>query len=102
MTHRSYRSWIAPLVKILLVREMGIRDISAVMEISIDKVLNVLTSSTYEIKPKRSHYDCLEIDEFWTYLGEKRSTKYNLSMHTTGKAGRLRHLSGRNEYNGSG
>jgi IS1 family transposase len=43
-----------------------------VLKISITKVLNVLKSSTYKIKPKRAHYDCLEIDEFWTYVGEKK------------------------------
>jgi hypothetical protein len=26
----------------------------------------VLKSTKYQIKPKQSHYDCLEIDEFWT------------------------------------
>jgi IS1 family transposase len=26
-----------------------------------------------EIKPAFSHYDCLEIDEFWTYVGKKQN-----------------------------
>ncbi|MDR1443758.1 MAG: IS1 family transposase, partial [Treponema sp.] len=30
-------------------------------------------SGTYRIKPKKTHYDCLEIDEFWTYVGEKKN-----------------------------
>jgi hypothetical protein len=58
---------------------MGIWDISAVLEISIGKALTVLTSSIYEIEPKHSHYDCLEIDEFWTYYGGK-SKKYGLYL----------------------
>jgi IS1 family transposase len=33
----------------------------------------VLKSTKYQIKPKRTHYDCLEIDEFWTYVGEKKN-----------------------------
>jgi hypothetical protein len=45
----------------MFVRGMGI-DISAVLKISIAKVLKVLKSTTYRIRPKRSHYDCLEKD----------------------------------------
>jgi IS1 family transposase len=29
-------------------------------------------SSKYKIIPRFSHYDCLEIDEFWTYVGKKK------------------------------
>jgi hypothetical protein len=63
----------------MLVRGMDIRDISTVLKISITKVLKVLKSTVYTIKPKKTHYDCLEIDEFWTYVGKKR-TKYGLFM----------------------
>jgi hypothetical protein len=65
----------------------GIRDISAVLEISVQKVLQTLVSATYELTPKRKHYDRLEIDEFWTYVGKKR-TKYGLYTPTTGETGR--------------
>jgi hypothetical protein len=57
----------------MLVRGIGIRDISVVLQISITKVLKVLKSGKYRIKPKRTHYDCLEIDEFWTYVGKKKN-----------------------------
>jgi IS1 family transposase len=55
----------------MLVRGIGVRDISAVLKISITKVLKVLTSGACRINPKKSHYDCLETDEFWTYVGKK-------------------------------
>jgi IS1 family transposase len=55
------------------VQVMGIRDISAVLKISITKVLKVLKSTKHNIKPKRSHYDHLEIDEFRTYVGKKKN-----------------------------
>jgi IS1 family transposase len=61
------------MVKIMLVRGTGIRDISTVLKISITKVLKVLKSTKYQIKPKQSHYDCLEADEFWTYVGKKKN-----------------------------
>jgi transposase-like protein len=87
LTYRGCLPEIVSLVNIMLVRGIGIRDISTVLRISITKVLKVLTSAVYHIKPRFSPYDCLEIDEFWTYV-EKRRTTYGLSMRITGKAGR--------------
>jgi IS1 family transposase len=55
------------------VRGIGIRDISAVLKVSITSVLNVRKSKKYQIKPKRNHYDRLETDEFWTYTGKKQN-----------------------------
>jgi IS1 family transposase len=55
----------------MLVRGIGIR--SVVLCISITKVLKVLKESKYTIQPKQKHYDCLEIDEFWTYVGKKKN-----------------------------
>jgi IS1 family transposase len=57
----------------MLVRGIGIGDISAVLKISITKVLKVLKSAKYRINPEKAHYDCLEIDEFWTYVGKKKN-----------------------------
>jgi hypothetical protein len=56
----------------MLVRGIGIRDISVVLCVSITTVLNVLTSAKYTIKPKQNYYNRLEIDEFWTYVGKKQ------------------------------
>jgi hypothetical protein len=41
------------------------------VKVSVTKV--VLKSGTYMINPKKNHYDCLEIDEFWTYVGKKKN-----------------------------
>jgi hypothetical protein len=73
MTYRGCLPWIVGMVKIMLVRGIGIRDISAVLQISITKVLKVLKSNKYQIRPKQTHYDCLEIDEFWRYVGKKKN-----------------------------
>ncbi|MDR1031191.1 MAG: hypothetical protein LBL76_10020 [Treponema sp.] len=59
------------LANIMLVRGMGIWDISAVL--SITHVLTTLKSAQYLMKSRFSHYDCLEIDEFWTYVGNKKN-----------------------------
>ena len=74
-TERTYRdtfSYITNVIKMLVVRGMGIRDISIVLQISIEKVLQTLRISTYQIIPAKPHYDCREIDEFWTYVGKKQ------------------------------
>jgi len=72
-TYRGTLSYIADMIKIMLVRGNGIRDISEILKISVWKVLKTLTSTKYQIKPARKHYDCLEIDEFWTYVGWKKN-----------------------------
>jgi IS1 family transposase len=61
------------MIKIMLVRGIGIRDISVILKISITKVLKTLKSMKCRIKPKKDHYDCLEVDEFWTYVGKKKN-----------------------------
>ncbi len=57
----------------MLVRGIGIRDIAEIEKVSIKKVLSVLVKSSHCIKPKHSYYDCLEVDEFWTYVGNKKN-----------------------------
>ena len=59
------------MIKIMLVRGIGVRDISVILKVSIGKVLKTLKSTNYRIKPAKTHYDRLEIDEFWTYAGRK-------------------------------
>ncbi|MDR1316083.1 MAG: IS1 family transposase, partial [Spirochaetales bacterium] len=55
MTYRGCLAGIGSLVKIMLVRGIGIRDISTILQISITKVLKVLRSGEYQIKPKQTH-----------------------------------------------
>jgi serine kinase of HPr protein (carbohydrate metabolism regulator) len=85
MTYRGCLSRVAGMVKIMLVRGIGIRDISVVPQISITKVLKVLKSTKYRIKPKQTRYDRLETDEFWTYVGNKKNNVWP-NTRITGKA----------------
>jgi IS1 family transposase len=55
----------------MFVRGIGIRDISEIEKISIKKVLSVPVNSRHLIQLKQPYYDCLEADEFWTYVGKK-------------------------------
>ena len=70
-TCRGPLSSIACMIKIMPVRGIGIRDISVILKVSVWKVLKTLKSTSYRIKPAKTHYDCLEIDEFWTKVGRK-------------------------------
>ena len=70
-TYNGTFSHIVDTIKIMFIRGIGIRDISVILKISIGKVLHTLKSSKYQIKPAKTHYGCLEIDEFWTYVGKK-------------------------------
>jgi transposase-like protein len=66
-------SWVKDMIKIMLVRGVVIRDIGIILKISAGTALKVLKSTGYRIKPKQSHYDCLETGEFWTYGGKKEN-----------------------------
>ena len=57
----------------MFVRGIGITDISVIENVSVKKVLSVLVNSNRIITPKQQHYDSLEIDEFWTYVGNKKN-----------------------------
>ena len=72
-TYRGTISGLVSLVKIMLVRGIGVRDVSTILNISTKKVLKILISSYYKIKPEKKHYDTLEVDEFWTYVGNKKN-----------------------------
>ena len=43
------------VIILMLVRGVGIRDISKIEEVSIGKVLTVLAKSSYSITPKKKH-----------------------------------------------
>ena len=46
---------------------------SDIEDIIVNKVLSVLVNSNQIITPKQPHYDSLEVDEFWTYVGNKKN-----------------------------
>ena len=73
LIYKGCSSELERRICMMLVRGVGIRDIAEIEGISIRKVLSTLTRSTHKIRPKHNHYDCLEIDEFWTYVGNKKN-----------------------------
>ena len=83
-TYRGALWFIPELIKMMLVRGSGIRDICYTLGVSMWKVLKTLESCAYEIKPKQKHYDRLEVDELWTYVGSKKSKQWLIYAYHRG------------------
>jgi IS1 family transposase/transposase-like protein len=73
LTYKGCYSSIKKKILKMLVRGIGIRDICDIERVSVNKVLSVLLNYDKIITPKQPHYDCLEVDEFWTYVGNKKN-----------------------------
>jgi insertion element IS1 protein InsB len=75
------------LVKRAFVRGCGIRDIASIFEISIGKVLSLLVEHKVSPSPKQAHYDELEVDEFWSFVGNKKNKVWLVYVYhrTTGE-----------------
>ncbi len=73
LSYKGCHSHLIQKILLMLVRGIGITDISVIENISIKKALSVLVNSNRIITPKQQHYDCLEVDEFWTYVGNKKN-----------------------------
>ncbi len=65
------------LVVKLLVRHSGIRDIEAVLGIHRQTVLKWLNqaAAAREVTPRQKGYQQLQIDEFWTFVKERKRKK---------------------------
>ncbi|MDR2410570.1 MAG: IS1 family transposase [Bacteroidales bacterium] len=73
LKYKGCHSSMIKRILLMMVRGIGVRDITVIEGVSIVKVLSVLAKSCYVIKPKRRHYTSLEVDEFWTYVGKKKN-----------------------------
>lgn len=62
----------------MLLRNCGIRDISALLKVSRKCVLNCLirSAASAKIAPKKSHYKSVQIDEHWSYVGNKKNKRW--------------------------
>ena len=76
LTYKGCHSIINHRIKLMLVRGVGVRDISVIENVSTGKVLTVLAKSDYSITPKKEHYKSIEVDEFWTYVQKKNNKQW--------------------------
>lgn len=76
LSYRGCHSQKDSKIRYLIVRGSGIRDIAEVESVSQGKVLATLGKCNYQITPKQSHYDCLEVDELWTFVGKKSNKQW--------------------------
>ena len=63
LSYKGCHSYLIQKILIMLVRGIGITDISAIENVSIKKALSVLVNSNRIITSKQAHYDSLEVDE---------------------------------------
>lgn len=73
LTYLGCHSKAIKLILIMLVRYWGIRDIFKITRFSIGKIIKTLTQPNYEILLNKTYYKCFEIDEFWKFVGDKKS-----------------------------
>ena len=71
LTYKGCHSETYKRIKKMLVRGVGIRDIAEIEGVSFGKVLSVLVNSNHVITPQKKYYECLEVDDFWIYVGNK-------------------------------
>jgi IS1 family transposase/transposase-like protein len=71
LDYKGCHSSINQRIKNMFVRGLGVRDIAFLEEISFRKILSVLVNCSTILSCKQAYYDCLEIDEFWTFVGKK-------------------------------
>ncbi|CRZ19746.1 protein of unknown function [Kingella kingae] len=71
LTYKGCHSKADEQVWRMTIRGCGIRDIAAITGYSKDKVQAALKRHEFEPFPKQKHYPTLEIDEFWTFVGNK-------------------------------
>lgn len=82
LKYKSCQSHIEAKIRLMLVRGCSIADIVVIEKVSKYKILNVLVKSAHQIKPKKRYYRRMQVDEFWTYVGHKK-TRFGLCMPTT-------------------
>ena len=65
------------LIISMLIINCGIRDIETILKVSRKCILNQLINDAknVEIIPKKEHYKSVQIDEHWSYVGQKRRIK---------------------------
>lgn len=73
LTYKGCQSFIDDKIRLMLVRGCSVADIVVIEQVSKYKVLNVLVHSNHQIKPKQRYYRQLQVDEFWTYVSNKKN-----------------------------
>lgn len=68
----------------MMMRGSGIRDCSKVLGISTGAVLSCITRNAkdIEIAPSKKEYNKVQIDEQWSYVGNKKKSVANLRLQS--------------------
>ncbi|MFC2996001.1 IS1 family transposase [Acinetobacter sichuanensis] len=76
LSYQGCLSGIKSKILHLMVRGCGVRDIAEVERVSMGKVLRTLSQSKYQLQTRKTHYEILEVDEFWTFVGNKQNKQW--------------------------
>ena len=76
LSYQGCHSGIKSKILHLMVRGSGVRDIAKVERVSIGKVLRTLSQSNYQLQARQTHYETIEVDEFWTFVGNKQNKQW--------------------------
>ena len=98
LSYKGCHSSLIQRILLMLVRGIGIRDISIIENISINKVLSVLVNFNRIITPKQQHYDNLEVDEFWTYVGNKKNKVWLIYAYHRATSEIVSYVWGKRDY----
>ncbi|MDF9796366.1 insertion element IS1 protein InsB [Catalinimonas alkaloidigena] len=86
--YRGAEPWIKPLVKRALVCNVGVRDCAHIFGISKEYVLDSigrLSCQQGEWQPPSAYYLSVQLDEFWTFIGEKGRKKWLIYAYSLDK-----------------
>jgi IS1 family transposase len=73
---RQYKEWVLKM----LCRGSGVRDCAAVTGVSHATILKLIKTTAQDItlKPQKHHYQKVQIDEQWSYVGRKEKKVWML------------------------
>ena len=77
-SYQACRPEIRRLILPMTLNSSGIRDISRVLQISTNTVTKVLRLKAEQIREPvvPTHANCVELDEFWSFVGKKKNQRW--------------------------
>lgn len=98
LKYNGSKSQIDKKILLMLARGIGIRDISVIEQVSVNTILKILLQSEYKLLPKQKYYKRIEIDEFWTYVSNKKNKVWLIYAYSRTTNEILTYVWGKRDY----
>lgn len=82
----------------MLSNSCGIRTIANILQISRNTVLSALTHCNHPLLPRKTHYECLEIDELWTFVQNKQCKVWIIYAYSRADNEIIAYVWGKRDY----